>query len=109
MGKSQYIYSFWNAQCNLSGTYKHTKFKVTWITFLPHSDAEFELDQVVLTMTTSLNWIAMIVTFNLSCFAFSLAITIQFSSIVFIHTASNYNKSQQHVDIQKSKTANDAL
>lgn len=47
--KSPKISSFWNIQSRMSGTQKnHATLKTTWITFPPHSDARFELQQVVL-------------------------------------------------------------
>ncbi len=50
--KSQEISSFWNTQTSPSGTNKHSSFKIL---FLPHSDARFELQQVVFTTSRCLN------------------------------------------------------
>ncbi|MDW1568536.1 hypothetical protein R7D93_25430 [Vibrio sp. YT-15] len=44
-----------NTQTSPSGTNNHATFKVTSITFLHHSDAPFELQQLVFTMSTCLN------------------------------------------------------
>jgi len=49
MWKSQII-SFWNIQISPSGTNNHATFKLTYIPFLPHSDAQFDLQWIVLTM-----------------------------------------------------------
>lgn len=50
MGKSRPISSFWDTQTNNSSV----TFRVTLITFPPHSHAQFERQQVVLTMSAHL-------------------------------------------------------
>ncbi len=50
----QLISSFWNTQTNLSGTNNHATFKLT---FHPHSDAWFEHQQIVLTMSVDAMWL----------------------------------------------------
>ncbi len=64
-----------NTQTSPSGTNNHSMFKVTYIPFLPHSDARFELQQVVFTTSRCLNalscchvigWLAICVTKQLN-------------------------------------------
>jgi len=45
-----------NTKTSLSGTNNHASINITYIIFIPHSDAHFELqEEIVLTMSTCLN------------------------------------------------------
>lgn len=52
VGKSQQISCFWNTQITTSSTNNHVTFKVSSVIFLPHSDALFQLQQLVVGMCT---------------------------------------------------------